>query len=144
MFSGCSDRCGTNCQIRPMPNTESARHSALGRERERGVAPQGGGRGSGETASPAATEAPPATSLSYHKTTEMAGSSETPSDSSSSTPLSRSTSGAKMGKVTCLRYRVSHLLLLPPFCVISGGCELSACLLSSGSSPSQFSGQHIC
>ena len=143
-FSDCSDRCGTNRQITPMPNTESARHSALGRERERGVAPQGGGKGRGETAGPAATGAPPATSLSHQKTAEMAGSSETHSHSSSSTPLSRSTSGAKMRKVTCLKYQVSHRLLLLPFCVISGGCELSACLLSSCYSPSQFSDQHIC
>lgn len=103
-----------------MPHTESAGHSALGRERERGVAPQGGRRGSGQTASLAATGALPVTSLSHHRTAEMAGSSETPSHSSSLIPLFRSSSGAKTGKVTCLRYQVSHLLLLPPFCVISG------------------------
>lgn len=138
-FSDCSDRCSTNCQIRPMPNTESAMHNALGKERERGVAPQGGRKGSGETAGPAATGAPPATSLSHHKTAEMAGSSETPSHSPSSTPLSRSTSGAKMRKVTCLMYQVSHRLLLLPFCVISGGCELFACLLSAHLPSSQIS-----
>lgn len=144
LFSGCSDRCSTNWQIRSMPHTESAGHSALGRERERGVAPQGGRRGSGQTASLAATGALPVTSLSHHRTAEMAGSSETPSHSSSSIPLFRSSSGAKTGKVTCLRYQVSHLLLLPPFCVISGDWRLSAFLLSSCYSPSQFSGQHIC
>ena len=146
MFSGCSDRCNTNCQIRSVPNTEHAGHSALGRERERemGVAPQGGRRGSGQTASLAATGALSVTSLSHHRTAEIAGSSETPSHSSSSIPLSRSSSGAKMGKVACLRYQVSHLLLLPAFRVISGDWGLSAFLLSSCYSPSQFSGQHIC
>ena len=83
-----------------MSHPESAGHSALGRERERerGVAPQGGRRGSGPTAHLAATGALPVTSLSHHRTAEMAGSSETPSHSSSSIPLSRSSLGLRWEK----------------------------------------------
>lgn len=38
----------------------------------------------------------------------MAGELRAPSHSSSSIPLFRPSSGAKMGKVACLRYQVSH------------------------------------
>lgn len=99
----------------------------LGREREkqRGVALQGAGRGGSRT-NPAQEpqEHLLVTCMGRHRTAKLAGSSETPSHSPSPIPLSRSKCEAKMGKMTCLRHQVAHVPLLQPFCVISGGCEL--------------------
>lgn len=110
-----------------VPNTESAGHSALGREREgEACGPTGRGRRGRSNCQPSSHRSTACHFLEPPQDSRDAGSSETPSHSSSSIPLSRPSSGAKMGKVACLRYQVSHPLLLPAFCVISGDWGLSA------------------